>query len=89
MADVIGALSGVLLGLSVAVTVRVVAAKSHEMAYPVLLVVIGVVGSALGLDPGFRLSSEVILVLLVPTVLFQGHSERRRTRFSGCSPSRW
>lgn len=70
MVEAIATLSGVLLVLSAAVLVRTVAVRRDEVAYPILLVLVGVAVSILGLDPSLRLSSEVVLVLLVPTILF-------------------
>ncbi|WP_415379638.1 cation:proton antiporter [Halosimplex sp. TS25] len=81
MADIFPLLAGVLLVLSVAAAVRVVAARTSEAAYPVLLVVVGVVLSVTGLDPDFRLSSDLILMVLVPTVLFQGSQETKSEAF--------
>lgn len=72
MAGLIGVLTGILLVLGVAVAVRVIATETNEVIYPVLLVLIGLAASILGVAPDVRLSSEVILILLVPTVLFQG-----------------
>lgn len=79
MAELVAVATGVLLVLGAAVLVRVVATTVHEVVYPVLLVVIGVAFSVLGVGPDFRLSSELILVVLVPTILFQA-AQRMESR---------
>jgi aspartyl-tRNA(Asn)/glutamyl-tRNA(Gln) amidotransferase subunit A len=81
MAETFALLGGVLLVLSVAAIVRVIAARTSEAAYPVLLVVVGVALSVTGLAPDFRLSSDLILMVLVPTVLFQGSQETKSEAF--------
>ncbi|MFC7197043.1 cation:proton antiporter [Halosimplex aquaticum] len=81
MAGIFTLLGGILLVLSVAAVVRVVAARTSEAVYPVLLVVVGVALSVTGLDPDFRLSSDLILMVLVPTVLFQGSQETKSEAF--------
>jgi len=81
MADLFALLLGVILVLSVAAVVRVVAARTSEVIYPVLLVVVGVAATVLGVAPDFRLSADVILMVLVPTVLFQGSQETKSESF--------
>lgn len=81
MAELFVVLSSVLLVLGAAVIVRVVAATVNEVVYPVLLVIIGVTVSILGVDPDIRLSSELILMVLVPTVLFQGAQQTKTDVF--------
>lgn len=65
-------LVGLLLVLSVAAVVRILAAETDRVFYPIMLVVVGVGISVAGVQPGFRLSSEVIRTILLPTILFQG-----------------
>ncbi|WP_123535666.1 cation:proton antiporter [Halosimplex salinum] len=81
MADLFALLLGVILVLSVAAVVRVLAARTSEVVYPVLLVVVGVAATVLGVAPEFRLSADVILMVLVPTVLFQGSQETKSESF--------
>lgn len=81
MSEVVTVLVGLLSVLGVAAFVRIVAAETSEVYYPVLLVVVGVVISVVGLDPGFRLSSEVIRTILLPTVLFQGAQQTKSEHF--------
>lgn len=81
MAEIIVTLGGVLLILFAAVVVRVVATRTNRVAYPVLLVIIGIVATVSGTDPEFRLSSELILIVLVPTVLFQGAQRTKSDTF--------
>ncbi|MFB6139269.1 MAG: cation:proton antiporter [Halosimplex sp.] len=81
MAELFATVVGVLLLLSVAVVVRAIAAETNETVYPVLLVVTGIAVSVLGLDPGFRLSSNFVLMVLVPTVLFQGAQRTKSSVF--------
>jgi len=81
MAELFVTLSGFLLVLAAAVVVRIVATAVSAVVYPVLLVVIGVTVSVLGFAPDFRLSSELILMVLVPTVLFQGAQRTKSDSF--------
>jgi CPA1 family monovalent cation:H+ antiporter len=78
MAELVFSLGTVLLVLSAAILVRIIATKVNEIAYPILLVLIGVGASVVGFYPSIRLSSDIILILLVPTVLFQG-SQRTKS----------
>ncbi|WP_135365788.1 cation:proton antiporter domain-containing protein [Halosimplex halophilum] len=81
MAELFATLVGVLSVLSVAAVVRVAAARTSEVVYPVLLVVVGVAATVLGVAPDFRLSADLILMVLVPTVLFQGSQETKSAAF--------
>lgn len=62
---------GVLLVLAIAAGVRALSVRVDALSYPVLLTV-GIAAPFLGFDPGFALSSELIMTILLPTILFQG-----------------
>ena len=74
-------LFGVLLILGIAAVVRFVASVTETTYYPVLLVVVGIGISIAGVQPSFRLSSEMIRTVLVPTILFKGAQRTKSEHF--------
>lgn len=86
MSEVTTFIVGVLLVLGAATVVRVVAAHTRDVFYPVLLVVVGIAVSVLGAQPAFRLTSEVIRLVLLPTLLFQAAQETKSEAFWAVLP---
>ncbi|ELY92054.1 cation:proton antiporter [Natrinema altunense] len=64
--------------LAIALAVRVVVDVWLDVPYAVLLVLVGVVISLLRIDVGIRLSTDVIMGLVLPTILFDGVVELDR-----------
>ncbi len=64
--------------LAIALAVRVVVDIWLDVPYAVLLVLVGVVISLLRIDVGIRLSTDVIMGLVLPTILFDGVVELDR-----------
>ena len=86
MAELLSQVLGVLAILAIATGVRMVSVRLDTLSYPVVLVAVGVVVPFLGFDPGFRLSSELIMMILLPTILFQGAEETKTEHFPRTFP---
>lgn len=86
MAELLSQVLGVLVILALATGVRMVSARLDALSYPVVLVAVGVVVPFLGFDPGFRLSAELIMMILLPTILFQGAEETKTEHFPRTLP---
>ncbi|ELY81920.1 cation:proton antiporter [Natrinema gari] len=65
--------------LALALAVRVVVDAWLDIPYAVLLVLVGVVISVLRIDVGIRLSTDIIMGLVLPPILFEGVVELDRT----------
>ncbi|MBZ6496876.1 cation:proton antiporter [Natrinema longum] len=65
--------------LALALGVRVVVDAWLDVPYSVLLILVGVVISLLRVDVGIRLSTDVIVGLVLPAILFDGVIELDRT----------
>ena len=65
-------LTSVLVVLSVALGVRLLVRNYARIAYASVLVAVGLGAAVVGPDLGIELTSEIILVLLLPTIIFQG-----------------
>lgn len=86
MAELLSQVLGVLAILAIATGVRIISVRTDTLSYPVVLVAAGVLVPFLGFDPGFRLSSELIMMLLLPTILFQGAEETKTEHFPRTLP---
>jgi len=65
-------LTSVLVVLSVALGVRLLVRNYARIAYASVLVAVGLGAAVVGPDLGIELTSDIILVLLLPTIIFQG-----------------
>ncbi|PCR88963.1 cation:proton antiporter [Natrinema ejinorense] len=65
--------------LALALGLRVVVDAWLDVPYSVLLILVGVVISLLRVDVGIQLSTDVIVGLVLPTILFDGVMELDRT----------
>ncbi|WP_126664303.1 cation:proton antiporter [Haloterrigena salifodinae] len=65
--------------LALALGIRIVVDAWLEVPYSVLLILVGMVISLLRVDVGIQLSSDVIMGLVLPTILFNGVVELDRT----------
>jgi CPA1 family monovalent cation:H+ antiporter len=86
MSELTALVVGVLLVLGTAAVVRVVAAHTRDVYYPLLLVLVGITVSILGAQPEFRLSAEMIRLVLLPTLLFQAAQETKSKAFWAVLP---
>lgn len=74
-------MAAVLVILGIAAVVRVAATSVEFVSYHVLLVVAGILVGAVGAEPSFALSSEFILSVLLPTILFEGAEATKTEAF--------
>jgi len=65
-------LTSVLVVLSVALGVRLLVHNYARIAYASVLVAVGLGAAVVGPDLGIELTSDIILILLLPTIIFQG-----------------
>jgi CPA1 family monovalent cation:H+ antiporter len=72
MSEIATVLSGVLTVLALALGVRLVVRSHDRVAYASILVAVGVLVSVLGLSVPVALTSELIFLLLLPAILFEG-----------------
>ncbi|WP_411966871.1 cation:proton antiporter [Haloferax sp. YSSS75] len=74
MAETVVILSELLLVLAISIAVRVIASRIG-ISYIVGLVLVGFAVAILGIELAIPLSSDLIMVVFLPTVLFQGATE--------------
>ncbi len=72
MSDVAAGLASLLGVLAVALVVRLVVRNRDRVAFASLLVAVGVAVSALGLSFDLALTSDLILMVLLPAIIFAG-----------------
>lgn len=65
-------LTSVLVVLSLALVVRLLVRNYDRIAYASVLVAVGVATAVVGTDLGLELTSDLILFLLLPTIIFEG-----------------
>ncbi len=75
MSEVAPALTSVLAVLGVALVVRLLVRNRDRVAYASVLAAVGLGVAAVGPDLGLELTADVIFLLLLPTVIFQGTTE--------------
>mgnify|MGYP006272045467 CR=1 FL=1 len=72
MSDLTATLTSVLIVLAIALVVRLLVRNHAHIAYASALVAVGLGVAVVGTDFGIELTSDVILFLLLPTIIFQG-----------------
>jgi CPA1 family monovalent cation:H+ antiporter len=72
MSDVATTLTGVLGVLALALGVRLLVARHDRVAFASALVAVGLFVSAVGLSFPIELTSEIIFLVLLPAILFEG-----------------
>lgn len=82
MAELPSQVLGGLAILAIATGVRMVSVRLNTLSHPVVLVAAGVVVPFLGFAPGFRFSSELIMMILLPRILFQGTEQTKTDHFT-------
>ncbi|WP_018256111.1 cation:proton antiporter domain-containing protein [Halomicrobium katesii] len=75
MSGITATLTSVLAVLVVALVVRLLVRHRDRVAYASVLAAVGLGVAALGLDPGLELTADVIFLLLLPPIVFQGTIE--------------
>jgi len=72
VSEIAPALTSVLAVLGVALVVRLLVRNRDRVAYASVLAAVGLATAAVGVDPGLELTSDIIFLLLLPAVIFQG-----------------
>ena len=72
MSEVATTLTSILAVFGVALVVRLLVRNRDRVAYASVLAAVGLGTAAAGVDPGLELTSDVIFLLLLPAVIFQG-----------------
>ena len=75
MSEIAPALTSVLAVLAVALVVRLLVRNRDRIAYASALAAVGLAVAAVGPDLGLELTADVIFLLLLPAVVFQGTTE--------------
>jgi CPA1 family monovalent cation:H+ antiporter len=75
VSGVAATLTSVLAVLAVALVVRLLVRDRDRVAYASALAAVGLATAAVGVDPGLELTSDVVFLLLLPAVVFQGTTE--------------
>ncbi|WP_232685807.1 hypothetical protein [Halobacterium zhouii] len=72
MAELLALLENLLVVLVISATVRAVLNYLPNISYSVVLVLVGLLFSAFGVSVGLPLTSDIILFIILPTILFFG-----------------
>jgi len=72
VSEVATTLTSILAVFGVALVVRLLVRNRDRVAYASVLAAVGLGTAAAGVDPGLELTSDVIFLLLLPAVIFQG-----------------
>jgi CPA1 family monovalent cation:H+ antiporter len=72
VSEVATTLTSILGVFGVALVVRLLVRNRDRVAYASVLAAVGLVTAAVGVDPGLELTSDIIFLLLLPAVIFQG-----------------
>jgi CPA1 family monovalent cation:H+ antiporter len=72
VSEVATTLTSILAVFGVALVVRLLVRNRDRVAYASVLAAVGLVTAAVGVDPGLELTSDIIFLLLLPAVIFQG-----------------
>lgn len=75
MTELPGVITGVLVVVVIALAARLLVDDFRDLSYAVVLVVAGIVFSATGLSLPLEFSHDIIMMVLLPTLLFQGATE--------------